>query len=249
MRPGMYGTRAMRWIAAVLLAAGAAAEPCNDFSATRWPVRIQLIQSGCSVSILRRPTPMPTAYEHWLAVGDTLYSRQSGSLTAALSSDETQLQFFEGGAPSTVVSPIDVVGACAAAAVDGTGRACTTWTRQDCMDRTGDNPNDCSCYCDALPRLSVPAPECPEGSEGLVYESATFQLAVVKPCAEWTLGDCALRVAGTAGCPCVCGQDPVAPDPLDEMLHWLWLSGAGLNAAVAVLAVAVLINDVTQELE
>ncbi len=230
------------------LAASAAAAQCDNFMAFPWPTRIQVVQSGCTISIIRRPTAMPTGYEHWLLKGSTLYSTQSAALTAELADDATQLEFYFNGQPSADVDPIHIVGACSAAAVSSSGKLCTSWHRHDCMERTGQNPNDCSCYCDALPRIVEPKPDCPDGSEGLVYESATYRLAVVKPCAEWTLGDCGLRVKGTAGCPCVCGEDPTPPALLEEVMHWGFLTGAGLNAVVGVLALTVIINDATPHL-
>ena len=221
--------------------------PCRDLTQYNWPRRIQVVQSGCSVDIIRQPTPMPDGFAGWTAGTTSLLSTTNAAASAALTADNTELQFFVHGAPAGV-DPIHVVGACSSSAT-GAGKLCTAWHRQDCMMRTGANHNDCSCYCDALPRIVDPRPDCPEGSEGVVYQSSTYRLPVVKPCVEWTPTDCGLQVSGTRGCPCVCGHGSQEPAVADEVLHWVFILGATASAAAAVLALAVLCHDTTRLIE
>lgn len=220
---------------------------CIDFSAYSWPPRIQLAQSGCRVSIISRPSSLPAGFNQWVAQNDTLFSIENKKLTAKISLDNSLLEFYQSGIKIVTVPPIHIVGACSSSSIDSSTppKQCTDYTRHDCTLRTGTNPNDCSCYCGSLTPLPTNKPNCPEGSEGIVYESATYRLPIVKPCSDWTLQDCSLRVAGTVGCPCVCGVDRASESIIDEVLHWGFVLGASVNSAIGVVALAVLIHDLT----
>ena len=214
---------------------------CADFTQYNWPPDSSLVQSGCRVSIHRHP---PFEYVDWIAEDAVLYAIDNPDVAAAISSFNTELTFYypNGDEPDG----IHIVGACDDAHMGANNKLCHDWTRHDCTLRNGSYPRDCDCYCDALPRIIRPKPDCPDGSEGIVYQSATYRLPVVKPCVEWTRTDCTLRLSTKRGCPCVCGEPVPALDIKDEIYHWLTLvaiSGAGL---VVVLALSVLVYDVEQ---
>ena len=189
---------------------------------------------------------MPFAFQHWTATADGLESYQNTDLTARLSDDNTELQFYRNNQLLEDEDSIHVVGSCPGSAV-GAGKSCSAWHRHDCRSRTGDTANECSCYCDALPRVVVPQPDCPDGSEGIVYASATYRVEIVKPCIEWTLVDCGLRV-GSRGCPCVCGE-PTEENIVEEAIHYIYLIGAASSAGLGTVALIVVLHDTTRLLE
>jgi len=218
-----------------------AAYRCTDFTQYNWPPDSAVVQSGCRVSIHRHP---PLEIADWIAGDAVLRAVENPDITATISAGNTELTFHF---PTNIApEPIHIVGACDDSHVGANNKACHDWTRHDCTLRNGSYPRDCDCYCDGLTRIVTPKPNCPDGSEGLVYQSATYRLPVVKPCVEWTRTDCGLRLSTKRGCPCVCGEPSPPPDLVDDAFHWLTIAIISATGIIVVLTLSVLVYDAEQ---